>query len=123
MLRGNVFRHFGGEAVPIVVSGEGKRDQPKTGLLASVIAENTIGAFQKSYSNTNGAIQIAWANGLSLYGNVVEPNPDAPGSAAVRVSNSSHVAIAGNVCGGGLDVSDHGNRNVALHGNTVGGGK
>ena len=123
VVRGNVFRHFGGEAVPIVVSGEGRRNRPKTGLLASVIAENAIGAFQKSYSNTNGAIQVAWANGLSLYGNVVEPNPDAPGSAAIRVSNSSHVAIAGNVCGGGLDVSDPANRDVSLHGNTVGGGK
>ena len=123
VVRGNVFRHFGGEAVPIVVSGEGKRTAIKSGLRASVIAENVVGAFQKSYSNTNGAIQVAWADGLALYGNVVEANTNAPGSAAIRVSNSSHVAIAGNVCGGGLDVSDPANRDVSLHGNTVGGGK
>ena len=36
---------------------------------------------------------------------------------------ASHVAIAGNVCGGGLDVSDPANRDMSLHGNTVGGGK
>ena len=123
VVRGNVFRHFGGEAVPIVVSGEGKRTAIKSGLRASVIAENVVGAFQKSYSNTNGAIQVAWADGLALYGNVVEANTNALGSAAIRVSNSSNVAIAGNVCGGGLDVSDPANRDVSLHGNTVGGGK
>ncbi len=122
VLRGNVFRRFGGEAVPILATGEGKRTAIKSGLRASVIAENAIGDFQKSYSNTNGAIQIEWADGLALYGNVVEANTNAAGSAAIRVAHSSNVAINGNVAGGGLDVSAPDNRDVSLHGNTVAGG-
>ena len=100
IVEGNIFRSFTGAAIPVYVENEG------SGLQASVIANNVIGGFNASYTNTSGAIVVAGANKLAINGNVIQKNSSATGSCGIVVTDATKVLLTGNVVAGTIDISD-----------------